>query len=161
MFAHLLMGENLAALAWVVSRLGGGNLPKSRVQRAVYLLQALGFPTGYEFSMYIRGPYSPELASDYQKLVEGGLVRECAKYAEVEEERWGPIVDKLAVEDVLVLEVAATLYDLLDAGWPLEEAEERVMELKPYATERLLEAGLRLLKELGLVGEKSSLNGVQ
>jgi len=150
MFAHLLVGKNLAALAWVASRLGGGNLPKSRVQRAVYLLQALGFPTGYEFSMYIRGPYSPELANDYMELAREGLVREYAKYAEVEEERWGPIVGMLATEDVLVLEVAATLYDLLDAGWPLEEAKERVMELKPYAAERLVEADTRLLKELGL-----------
>ena len=66
------------------------------------------------------------------------------KYAEVDEGRWGPVVDKLSVEDVLVLEVATTLYDLLTAGWPLEKAKEGVMELKPYATERLVEAGARL-----------------
>jgi len=114
------------------------------VQKAVYLLQALGFPTGYDFSMYIRGPYSPELADDYIELAREGLVHEYAKYADVDEERWGPVVDKLAAEDALVLEVAATLYDLLDAGWPLEKAKRRVTELKPYATERLVEAGARL-----------------
>jgi len=149
--------DKLNLLAWVMVRLGvTDNVESSfparlRVQKAVYLLQALGFPTGYEFSMYIRGPYSPELANDYMELAKKGLVHEYAKYAEVEEEKWGPIVDKLTAEDVLVLEVAATLYDLLDAGWPLEEAKERVMELKPYATERLIDAGTRLLKELGLM----------
>jgi len=51
-------------------------------------------------------------------------LHEYAKYAEVDEKKWEPIVDKLAMEDVLVLEVAATLYDLLTAGWPLEEAKE-------------------------------------
>jgi len=79
------------------------------------------------------------------------LLHEYAKYTDVDEEKWGPIVDKLAAEDVLVLKVAATLYDLLDAGWSLEEAKERVMELKPYATERLVEEGTRLLKELSLM----------
>jgi len=149
--------DKLNLLAWVMVRLGvtdnveNNFRARLRLQKTIYLLQALGFPTGYEFSMYIRGPYSPELANDYMELARKGLVHEYAKYAEVEEERWGPIVDKLAMEDVLVLEVAATLYDLLDAGWPLEEAKERVMELKPYATERLVEAGTRLLKELGLL----------
>jgi len=71
-------------------------------------------------------------------------LHEYAKYAEVDEGRWRPIVDKLAAEDALVLEVAATLYDLLSHGWSLEEAKEGVMELKSYATERLVEAGARL-----------------
>jgi len=149
--------SRLNLLAWVMARLGvvegveSSFRARLRVQKAVYLLQALGFPTGYRFSMYIRGPYSPELANDYMELAREGLVHEYAKYAEVDKERWGPIVDKLAVEDVLVLEVAATLYDLLAAGWSLEEAKERLMELKPYVTERLVEAGTRLLKELGLL----------
>jgi len=140
-------------LAWVAAKLGrGGNRAFTlRLQKSVYLLQALCFPTSYKFGQYIRGPYSNELAEDLRQLVEEGLMHEYAKYAEVDEEKWGPIVDKLAVEDALVLEVAATLYDLLAAGWPLEEAKERVMELKPYATEQLVEAGTRLLKELGLM----------
>jgi len=95
--------------AWRTDNVESSFRARLRVQKAVYLLQALGFPTGYEFSMYIRGPYSPELANDYMELAREELVREYAKYAEVEEERWGPVVDKLAVEDVLVLEVVATL----------------------------------------------------
>jgi len=144
---------DLPKLAWVAARLRGtGAAFRIRLHKAVYLLQALGFPTGYDFSMYIRGPYSPELEDDYRWLVETEFLHEYAKYADVDGERWGPVVDKLNAEDALILEVAATLYDLLSHGWPLEEAEERVMELKPYATKRLVEEGVRLLRELGLLG---------
>jgi len=143
---------DLPKLAWVAARLKGTGVAfKIRLHKAAFLLQALGFPTRYEFDQYIRGPYSSELADDYERMVEEGLMHEYAKYAEVDEEKWGPVVDKLAAEDVLVLEVAATLYDLLSHGWSLEEAKEGVMELKPYATERLVEAGARLLRELGLL----------
>jgi len=145
-------GADFVKLAWVAARLrGGGRAFKLRLQKAIFLLQALGFPTNYEYDKYIRGPYSSDLAEDYERMVEEGLLEEYAKYADVDEERWGPVVDKLAAEDALVLEVAATLYDLLSHGWSLERAKEGVMELKPYATERLVEAGARLLRELGLL----------
>jgi uncharacterized protein YwgA len=41
-----------------------------RVQKAVFLLNYLGVApfTGYRFSMYLRGPYSPQLAHDYYHL---------------------------------------------------------------------------------------------
>jgi len=150
------MGKDIVRLAWVAVRLGGGGRIKRRLQRVVYLLQALGFPTSYKFDQYIAGPYSSELTEEYERIMEEGLLHEYAKYTDVDEEKWGPIVDKLATEDTLVLETAATLYDLLSHDWSLEEAKERVMELKPYATERLVEAGIRLLKELGLLATESS-----
>ncbi len=34
------------------------------IQKAVYLAQAAGVNLGYPFRWYLRGPYSPELASD-------------------------------------------------------------------------------------------------
>jgi len=148
---------NYVKLAWVAARLRGtGAAFRIRLHKAVFLLQALGFPTSYEFDLYIRGPYSSELEGDYEYLVESGLLHEYAKYAEVDGERWGPIVDKLNAEDTLVLEVAATLYDLLDAGWSLEKAKRRVLELKPYATRRLVEEGVRLLRELGLLSAEGA-----
>ena len=53
-------------------------------------------------------------------------------------------IDKFASKDTLVLNMVATLWNLLAAGRPLEEAKGRVMELKPHAAERLVEAGTRL-----------------
>ena len=140
-------------LAWVLVRLGlaeklDGFPARFRVHMAVYLLQALGFPTRYDFDMYVRGPYSPGLADDYMALAREGLVEEYARYADVDEGRWGPIVDVLAGEDVLVLEAAATLHMFLAAGWPVEEAVDRIVEMKPYMSRRLVEAGLTLLGRL-------------
>ncbi len=147
------MKKNL--LAWILVRLGladklDGFPARLRAQKAVYLLQALGFPTRYDFNMYIRGPYSPGLADDYMALAREGLVEEYARYADVDEGRWGPIVDVLAGEDVLVLEAAATLHMFLAAGWPIEEAVDHILEMKPYMSRRLVEAGLTLLGRLGL-----------
>jgi len=147
---------DFAKLAWVAVRLGeGGKTFRGRLQKTVYFLQTLGFPTSYVYDQYIGGPYSSDLASDYEQLVEEGLMHEYAKYADVDEEKWGPIVDMLVAEDVAVLKVAATLYDLINNGWSLEEAKEGVMELMPYANERLLNAGIRLLRELGLLTSHS------
>ena len=142
---------SLPALAWVVAKLMGRNALKARVQKTVFLLQALGFPTRYEYDQYIGGPHSSELADDYEWLMRSELLHEYAKYADVDEEKWLPVLEKLAKEDVLVLETAATLYDLVVAGWELDEAVERVKELKPYATDHLIGEGIRLLRELGLL----------
>jgi hypothetical protein len=38
---------------------------RKNVQKLVYLLQEEGFPFGYHFRWYVRGPYSPALTSDF------------------------------------------------------------------------------------------------
>jgi hypothetical protein len=48
-----------------------------RIQKSIYLLQAMGYPgpAHYRFSLYLRGPYSPELAKDYYALEEWDRAR--------------------------------------------------------------------------------------
>ncbi len=41
-----------------------------RVQKAVYLAQALGINLGYHYSWYVKGPYSPGLTQDYYRVSE-------------------------------------------------------------------------------------------
>jgi uncharacterized protein YwgA len=41
-----------------------------RLQKAVYLGQALGVDLGYRYSWYVKGPYCPSLTQDYYKLNE-------------------------------------------------------------------------------------------
>jgi len=43
-----------------------------RIQKILYLLQELGLQTGWKFSWYIRGPYSPDLAHELFELQEKG-----------------------------------------------------------------------------------------
>jgi len=46
-----------------------------RIQKSVYLLEALGVKEmkNYGFSYYVRGPYSPSLAKDYYALEEKSI----------------------------------------------------------------------------------------
>jgi len=43
-----------------------------KLQKYVFLARKFGLDLGYKFSMYIRGPYSPDLAQDYYNLPERG-----------------------------------------------------------------------------------------
>jgi len=46
-----------------------------RIQKSIYLLQTIGYPgtSGYRFNLYLRGPYSPDLAKDYYALEDEGI----------------------------------------------------------------------------------------
>jgi uncharacterized protein YwgA len=39
-----------------------------KLQKYVFIAQKLGFRTNYGYSLYLRGPYSPSLASDYYSI---------------------------------------------------------------------------------------------
>ena len=38
---------------------------RMRIQKAIYLSQEFGIPLGYNYSWYVKGPYSPGLTQDY------------------------------------------------------------------------------------------------
>jgi len=43
-----------------------------RAQKGIYLLKHLGYPVGnYSFSLYLNGPYCPELANEYYNFRTG------------------------------------------------------------------------------------------
>lgn len=42
---------------------------KKALQKLVYFLQVAGIPTGCSFRMHIYGPYSNEVAQEYDELV--------------------------------------------------------------------------------------------
>ena len=48
-----------------------------RIQKAIYFLQAFGYPPAseYPFSDYFHGPYAPALADQYYELRKAGPVR--------------------------------------------------------------------------------------
>ncbi len=67
------MTEQTTVLHLILSRLPAGNSITSiddriAIQKAVCLTQEAGLPLGYSFNWYVRGPYSPSLASDYYQL---------------------------------------------------------------------------------------------
>ena len=70
-------GERLAALSSVIQMLTEtlSWTGRMHIQKMVYFAQRLlGFPTGYEFVLYQRGPYSFELDADIRSLRATGAV---------------------------------------------------------------------------------------
>ena len=69
------MDRTLTNLSRVLSELEVGRSintldERVTVQKAVYLAQVIGVNLGYQYSWYIMGPYSPDLAKDYYTLHE-------------------------------------------------------------------------------------------
>ena len=72
---------NEASVGWLMEHLGvsartinSSFSARFRVQKAAYLLKQLGVRpfSGYGFSLYIHGPYSPTLAAQYYSAKPGG-----------------------------------------------------------------------------------------
>ncbi|RZN34949.1 MAG: hypothetical protein EFT35_08865 [Methanophagales archaeon ANME-1-THS] len=67
---------NLAAFVNILERSGIHKfnpedfISRLRMQKYVYLARFFGFDLGYEYNLYLRGPYSPALAEDYYRLKE-------------------------------------------------------------------------------------------
>lgn len=71
------MTEQTTILHLVLDRLGLGNSiatidDRIAIQKAVCLIQEAGLQLGYSYNWYVRGPYSPALASDYYQLAGDG-----------------------------------------------------------------------------------------
>ncbi|WP_386680943.1 hypothetical protein [Loktanella sp. R86503] len=67
------MEDKEIALKLVLDRLGEDAAistvnDRMRIQKAVYICQELGVPLGYDYSWYVKGPYSPSLTRDYYSL---------------------------------------------------------------------------------------------
>jgi hypothetical protein len=67
------MPEQTTVLQLVLNQLQLGNSistidDRIALQKVVCLIQEAGLPLGYSFNWYVRGPYSPGLASDYYQL---------------------------------------------------------------------------------------------
>ncbi len=155
----------LAAL--VAAHPDGKIVGRTRLQKEVKLLQRLGFPTDYAYTIHFYGPYSEGLHADIGLLESLGLVKEeaCASRkgdpyyvlnaqadaAMPEISEFQPVIDKLDKADSVILELAAT-YDMFRAmGSPHNEALERLRRKKGQKCEQGREAtALKLLAELGL-----------
>ena len=134
---------------------------KKQLQKVIYLLQAHGVETGYEFGIHFYGPFSQALASDVQELVqEGQLTIERRDMTEALVPGGGFQPSQLPEEMCEVaqryitatgkeLELLATLHYLFQREDKKGDAlVERLLELKPkYQRVQVQRAVQRLLQE--------------
>lgn len=143
---------------------------RTRLQKTVKLLQRLGLPTDYLYTIFFYGPYSEGVFRDTQLLHQMGLVSEtehatpegAAPYFVLraseqavmpEMDRWAPAVRRMEQADLVVLELAATYDAFREMGSDHAEALARLRHKKPSkCTEEREARALELLRDLGLGG---------
>jgi uncharacterized protein YwgA len=147
------MTERLAKLAGFIKALEdiGFNFNVNRfnhrlkLQKYVYLARRYGIDLGYYYNLYIRGPYSPELANDYYSIKEGmprknvDPPKDFFRLVKGKSERW--------------LELAATLVMIKERYPDISDEEmiDLVIKNKPFATTEELKDILKKLKKYNAI----------
>ena len=70
------MFEEYTKIALVVEACKRGVGGRKKLQKMVYIAQALGYPLREDFTLYLYGPYSEELAAEVQRMKELNLLDE-------------------------------------------------------------------------------------
>lgn len=160
------MNEKIKNLSWLiefldihrdvlVSNSEEGFKARLKLQKAAYLLKRMGVEpfTKYEYSIYIKGPYSPELAKDY--------------YSELEPANEVPKIEPEKLEvlwwfvkhDDRWLEIASSILHILE-DYPGIDKEQLLSTLKmskPWITLEEFDKVYRELEERKLVGNQTVL----
>jgi uncharacterized protein YwgA len=143
---------------------------RTRLQKTVKLLQRLGLPTDYRYTLFFYGPYSEGLFTEIRLLEQLGLITEAEHSVEgaapwfvlkanpeavmPEIARWQSAIDKMEQADLVVLELAATYDAFREMGSDHAEAMKRLRHKKgAKCTEERETRALELLRQLGLAAE--------
>jgi len=101
-----------------------------RIQKIMYFIvsKKLDSDLNYSYSVYLRGPYSPDLSKDYFSISENEF--ENTEDVLGENSLLKSWIKQLNEKDSLWLEIASTLKMLKDSNWTDKEAIDRVIEMK-------------------------------
>ncbi len=123
---------------------------KSRLmlQKYVFIAKRFGLDLGYDYSLYIRGPYSRDLAYDYYHLPDES--EELPKSFKFEE-----FLSLVEGKDSEWLEVAATILMIWEHTKDLGWAIKRTNELKEWVPREKVEEVANTLVEFGLIKKAS------
>ena len=140
---------------------------RTRLQKTICLLQRLGMPTDYEFSLHFFGPYSEDLKADVGFCEQLGLLQERAACAldgseyfivSTRQSEWQPgfepftrYVNLFSQMNPTVLELAATYDAFREMGLSHEDAIQRLRAKKgDKCAEGREQSALQLLQSVGL-----------
>ncbi len=126
---------------------------RKKLQKTVYLLQISGIPFNMKYKYHYYGPYSAELQSQVDALVDYSLLMEknngdayiyeitdkgrefIQKYREKSDDDISlpiELIDYILAYPATVLELASTYAYLIDMGYTNEMARTKALELKPH-----------------------------
>ncbi|MEM2219749.1 MAG: hypothetical protein QXU50_06520 [Candidatus Korarchaeum sp.] len=158
----IMRERNISLLSFVLKelRIPAANLLENfdsrlRIQKVIYLLKTAGYPFEYDFKLYMRGPYSTELADDYMELARRGD-QEIENLAnEVSDDDLRRTLEVLRGIDNETLEVASSLHLLIleYRRWGIEEMSrivDHLKSIKTWVSDEHVAKGLEILKVLGV-----------
>lgn len=118
-----------------------------RIQKFAYMITKIMPGTlHYNFNFYLLGPYSTDLAKDYYHLkVENGYNLNQNELKNMDR------IKELKDESTLELEIIASLLSIRESKCSEEEAEYRLMKIKPYLKLPDIEKAAEKAKKLGLI----------
>lgn len=126
------------------------------IQKAVCLLELIGLNAGYGFSMYIRGPYSPELTKDlYENRDAVENLRANCALSSAEKCLVAKVAEASDNLDPTLLEIMAT-YAFLSKKCNLDnrKAVPEIKRLKPFFSHGKIAVGISRAKGLFPLTEK-------
>jgi len=126
--------DDVLVAAGVLKRLKAFNIStlKDRIkaQKCQYLAQVFSVSPGYSYNLYIRGPYSPDLAKDLFSI-KGFKVQPIRFSIDELEERFSSLDEFIKSKTVRQLELLVTYHWLRsEAGLDKKEALARLQSLK-------------------------------
>lgn len=137
----------------VLSRLGAGKMEtfedRLRSQKVQYLAQVFNVSPEYGFSLYIKGPYSPDLAKDLFQLKSKNIKASTEKFTPnlLEESftRLKSFIDK--AKSTRLLELVSTFHLLRKVGLPEKDCIKKLKEFK-HAEDSEIEETILLFNQI-------------
>lgn len=120
------------------------------IQKTVCLLKLMGTDLGYPFSLYVRGPYSPELTTDlYANKEMVNTLRTEYVPSEKEKQQLHTLFEFSDNLDPTLLEIMATYaFFVTDLNNNEKEALTNLKKLKPFYSESRIAVGVSRAKQL-------------
>ncbi len=150
------MKERLILLNTLMKRIGDFSMNsfegRLKFQKRVYLLKAIGFGLNYNFSWFIRGPYSPELTDDgFEIFMNQSKINE-RKLNEHEEKDLGEFMLLTKGFDTNEIEALASLHFLKKIyAQSKEKTISRLIEIKKHLNKNICETSWNRLEKFNLV----------
>lgn len=119
------------------------------IQKTICLLELMGFKVGYSFSLYVRGPYSPDLTNDmygHRAEVEG--LRTNYELAKNEKQMLMQVSEVSDNLDPTMLEIMSTYAYFIKKGEISRDALTKLKKLKPFFSEAKIAVGVSRAKQL-------------
>lgn len=135
---------------------------RKRIQKSIYILQldTFDFNLGYQYNLYLAGPYSPQLSNDYYDIAaESAMYSNMVKHLKFKkdaEKKLKQFIEKFN-GDYNLLECFATLhflitytYSYLDDKQRVEDAKKHLFKIKSGFKDnpKTVDAAINLLGEI-------------